>query len=225
MRAARLVTILLMLQDRGRVTAGELARALEVSVRTVHRDLEALSAGGVPVYAERGAAGGFQLLEGYRPRLGGFTTTEIEALWMLGDPPLARALGLEAARASAALKLIEALPEPQRAAARAAAARILVTDPPERTPGVPESWLRGLAEAATTGRVVRLTRPSRGVGATTEFEPLGLVRSGLDWHAVGRVDGEVTAVPLTEVTALASTARRFTPDGSFDLGAWWQRRA
>lgn len=225
MRAARLVTILLMLQDRGRVTAGELARALEVSVRTVHRDLEALSAGGVPIYAERGAAGGFRLLEGYRPRLGGFTSDEIEALWMLGDPPLARALGVEAARASAALKLIEALPEPQRAHARAAAARIFVTEPPERAPDIPGAWLRGLADAAATGRVVRLTRPSGNGDATAELEPLGLVRSGLDWHAVGRVDGAVTAVPLAGVTALESTGRRFVPDGSFDLGAWWRQRA
>lgn len=223
MRAARLVTILLMLQDRGRVTAGELARALEVSVRTVHRDLEALSAGGVPVYAERGAAGGFRLLEGYRPRLGGFTATEIEALWTLGDPPLARALGIEAARASAALKLVEALPGPQRTHARAAGARIYVTESPQGVPVVPETWLRGLAEAAATGRVVRLTRPSREPRAAAEFEPLGLVRCGLDWHAVGRFDGEVTAVPLAEVTALASTGRRFMPDGSFDVGAWWRQ--
>lgn len=205
------------------MTARELADALEVSVRTVHRDLEALSAGGVPVYAERGATGGFRLLEGYRTRLSGFTSEEIDALWTLGEPTLARVLGLEAARNSAALKLVEALPEPQRGRARAAAARVFVTEPPGHTSDLLEAWLRGLTEAASTGRVVRLRRRPDASSAATEFEPLGLVRSGVDWHAVGRLAGEITAVPLAEVAALTSTGQRFTPDWSFDVGSWWRQ--
>ncbi|MDA1240959.1 MAG: HTH domain-containing protein [Chloroflexi bacterium] len=224
MRATRLVTILLMLQERGQVTAAEVARALEVSVRTVYRDMEALSSGGIPIYAERGVTGGFRLLEGYRPHLGGFTTDEVTALWMLGDPPLARALGLESARASAALKLIGALPEAQRAQARAASGGIHITDgdPPAAHH---ESWLRGLRRAAVEGRVVRIAlTPGAAASTEFEFEPLGLVRAGTSWHGVGRQAGSMRSVALADIAAVSATAGRFLVE-PFDIANWWKSRA
>ena len=110
MRASRLLSILTTLQARGQVTAPELAEACEVSVRTIYRDIDALAAAGIPVYADRGAEGGYRLLDGYRVRLNGLSQPEAEALFMTGLPGPAAALGLDAAMLAAQTKLMAALP-------------------------------------------------------------------------------------------------------------------
>src|SRR2546429_3632420 len=110
MRASRLLSILTTLQARGQVTAPELAEACEVSVRTIYRDIDALAAAGIPVYAERGAEGGYRLLDGYRVRLNGLSQPEAEALFMTGLPGPAAAPGLHAAMLAAQTKLMAALP-------------------------------------------------------------------------------------------------------------------
>ncbi|KUJ68402.1 DNA-binding transcriptional regulator [Streptomyces albus subsp. albus] len=186
MKSDRLLSIMLLLQTRGRVPAGELAERLEVSVRTIYRDVAALSAAGVPVYAERGRHGGIALLPGFRTDVTGLTRDETRALFVLAAQGAHQALGLDGALGSALRKVMAALPAAHRPTAELTSRRILVD---------PVGWLAGprteadldvLHTAVFTDRRVRIRyRHSGGTrlrGYTVD--PYGLVSKAGVWYLV-----------------------------------------
>ena len=186
MKADRLLSILLLLQTRGRVPAHELAERLEVSVRTIYRDVEALSASGVPVYAERGRHGGIELLAGFRTDVTGLTADESRALFILAAQGAHAALGLDAALGSALRKVTAALPAPYRPAAEVTSRRILVDA--TRWKGGPQKAvdLEVLQDAVFADRRLRLRYRHSGEPEprTYTVDPYGLVSKAGVWYLV-----------------------------------------
>lgn len=189
MRAARLIKMVLLLQSRQPMTAAELARELEVSERTVTRDAQALSEAGVPVYADRGRAGGYRLVGGYRTRLTGLARGEAEALFLSGVPGALRDMGLEDAASAARLKVSAALLPAVRDAPRTAAQRFHLDAPAWfREPTVPP-LLPAVADAVWSDLVltVRYRRAEGGPEVVRELEPYGLVLKAGAWYLFARV--------------------------------------
>ncbi|MFB7165571.1 helix-turn-helix transcriptional regulator [Streptomyces sp. NPDC056121] len=186
MKSDRLLSILLLLQTRGRVAAPELAERLEVSVRTIYRDIEALSASGVPVYAERGRHGGIALLPGYRTDVTGLTADESRALFILAAQGAHSALGLDSAFRSALRKVMAALPEPHRPAAELTSRRILVEASRWRGGPMPAVDLGVLQEAVLAERRLRLRYRHSGTDTprTYTVDPYGLVSKAGVWYLV-----------------------------------------
>ncbi|WP_329231062.1 YafY family protein [Streptomyces canus] len=186
MKSDRLLSILLLLQTRGRVTASELAARLEVSVRTIYRDIEALSTSGVPVYAERGRHGGVELLAGFRTDVTGLTADESRALFILAAQGAHAALGLDSALGSALRKVMAALPAPHRPAAEATSRRILVDA--TRWKGGPQRSvdLATLQDAVFADRRLRLRYRHSGERETRTYtvDPYGLVAKAGVWYLV-----------------------------------------
>src|SRR5215469_7948357 len=176
MRASRLLSLLLLLQTRGRMTAQELASELEVSVRTIYRDVEALSTAGVPLYGDAGHAGGYQLLGGYRTRLTGFTPAEAEALFLSGLPGPAAELGLGSVLAAATLKLRAALPASLRENADRLSERFYLDAPGWYTQSADVPPLPTVAPAVWDRQVneIRYPRWKEPAGVIRKIEPYGL---------------------------------------------------
>lgn len=189
-RASRLVALLLLLQARGRMTAAGLASELEVSPRTIQRDVEALAAAGVPVYSERGRDGGYRLVGGYRSRLTGLDPDEARALVAVGTAAPARELGLGQALMSARLKLIASLPAGLRDEMSAAASRFHLDAPGWFTRQRPVPFLDALAEGVFGDLVVEARYRGRSGPRARRLEPLGLVLKAGTWYVVARGDGE-----------------------------------
>ncbi|MFC0602367.1 helix-turn-helix transcriptional regulator [Streptomyces palmae] len=186
MKSDRLLSIMLLLQTRGRVPAGELAERLEVSVRTIYRDVAALSAAGVPVYAERGRHGGIALLPGFRTDVTGLTQDEARALFVLAAQGVHQALGLHGALGSALRKVMAALPAPHRPTAELTSRRILV-DPVGWLAGPrPEADLDTLHAAVLTDRRLRISYRHGGETRPRGYtvDPYGLVSKAGVWYLV-----------------------------------------
>ncbi|WP_329582296.1 WYL domain-containing protein [Kitasatospora sp. NBC_01250] len=208
MRADRLLALLLLLQNRGRLTAATLAAELEVSVRTVYRDVEALGAAGVPVVTERGPAGGYRLLEGYRTRLTGLTDAEAGSLFLAGAPGPARDLGLGAALTAAQLKLQAALPEQAAARARRIQDRFHLDAPAWFREAEQVPWLGDLARAVWEQQVVRCHYRRWGGEVRRELRALGLVLKSGIWYLVA------LAEPQPQPEAVAEGAGPEGAEGS-----------
>jgi predicted DNA-binding transcriptional regulator YafY len=224
-RASRLVSVLLLLQARGQLTAGELARELEVSERTIHRDVEALSASGVPIYAERGAQGGIRLVDGYRTRLTGMTGEEAEALFLAGIPGPAAELGLGTVVAAAQLKVLASLPPELRARASRLVERFHLDAGDWFRRSQPVPHLGALSDAVWNATRIAIDY-DRGEGPTRRLlEPLGLVLKAGTWYVVAAVDGQVRTYRVSRVVAAEPVAERFERPHGFDLGGYWAEAA
>ncbi|MEV4602191.1 YafY family protein [Amycolatopsis sp. NPDC049253] len=223
MRASRLLTVLLLLQNRGRMTAEELAAELEVSVRTVYRDIDALSASGVPVYADRGRTGGYQLVDGYRTRLTGLTEEEAQSLSLAGLPVAAAELGLGTVLAAAQLKLYAALPKELRSRAGRVAERFYLDVP---------GWHRGIeslpvlsavADAVWSSHRIRIRYERWGQREVERvLEPLGLILKAGNWYLAGRCEGSDRTYRISRILDLTDLGEAFERPADFDLPHYWQ---
>jgi predicted DNA-binding transcriptional regulator YafY len=221
MRASRLVTLLLLLQTRGRLTAAELAGELEVSVRTVHRDVEALSQAGVPIYAERGPHGGIRLVDGYRTRLTGMTPDEAEALFLSGIPGPAAELGLGTVVTAARLKVLAALPPELRTRASRLVERFHLDASGWFQAGEPVPHLGVLSGAVWETRRVEIDYERGDRRVSRVLEPLGLVLKAGVWYLVAATDGQVRTYRVSRVSAARPLPDRFVRPAPFDLAAFW----
>ena len=225
MRASRLLTILMILQTRGRTSAETLAGELEVSVRTVYRDIDQLSAAGVPVYAETGRNGGFALLDGWKTRLNGLTAPEARALFFSGLPGPAGELGLGEEAAAAELKLLAALPADWQAEARRMSARFHLDPQGWFQIGHKPEFLKLVAEAVWSETRIAIRYESWTETRDRVIEPLGLVLKGGIWYVVARREGNIRTYRLSQILSLANTGERFERPRDFDLPAYWAEAA
>ncbi len=225
MQASRLLSILMVLQARGRTTAETLAQQFEVSVRTIHRDIEQLSAAGVPVYADRGRNGGFDLLDGYRTKLTGLLPDEAAALFLSGLPGPAAELGLADLMTTAQLKLTAALPEGARATAKRVASRFHL-DPVGWFQGAADArFLPGLADAAWNDKRVELRYRRWNDRVTRKVQPLGLVLKGGVWYLVAQAGEQVRTYKVAHIDRLKVLEDRFQRSADFDLARFWTAAA
>jgi predicted DNA-binding transcriptional regulator YafY len=223
MLASRLLAILMILQARGRASARELAAEFEVSVRTIHRDIDQLSAADIPVYAERGRTGGFALLDGYRTRLTGLTQSEAEALFLVGLPGPAAELGVSDALSAARLKLLAALPAHIRPGADRIAARFHLDPAPWFRAGDPLPALETIARAVWSARVLRLRYSAGGEARLRRLSPLGLVLKAGTWYLVAQGGKTLRTYRVANIADAEITEEPFERPKRFDLAVHWNR--
>ncbi|MBT2396345.1 YafY family protein [Streptomyces sp. ISL-100] len=225
MRADRLLSLLLLLQNRGRMTAPELAAELGVSVRTVYRDVEALGASGVPVYADRGPVGGYRLMDGYRTRLTGLTSDEAGSLHFAGMPAAAAELGLAADLTTAQLKLGAALPDGLGERTRRVQERFHLDAPAWFRDADPAPYLAEVAGAVWRQRLLRVHYRSWRGDVHRQLGPLGVVLKGGNWYLVADAGESVRTYRVSRMLAAEALEEGFERPAGFDLAAYWQESA
>jgi predicted DNA-binding transcriptional regulator YafY len=223
MRADRLLALIMLLQTRGRMSAAQLARELEVCERTIYRDIVALSAAGIPVYGEAGPAGGYQLLDSYRTSLTGLSESEARALFMLNSPgPLAK-LGLSQDLKAAMLKLTAALPESRRQDEARVRQRYYIDSSWWSQAEEPLPHLQTIQQAIWEDRQLAITYiPLFDVQIERVVDPYGLAAKSGDWYLVFARRGRVRARRVSDLLEARLSAEKFVRPADFELGAFWQ---
>lgn len=222
MRADRLISLLMLLQTKGQMTAQELAQRLEVSTRTIYRDLDALSAAGVPVYAERGPHGGCALLDSYRTNLTGLTEYEVRALFMFTVPGLLADLGVKKESDAAMLKLTAALPAPFQKDAEQVRQRIHLDPAPWFRPSEPVPYLQLVQQALWQECRLRMDyRQGDGQWIKQLIDPYGLVAKAGIWYVVAAIYSRITVYRVSRIQEATLTGSRFQRPDDFDLAAYW----
>jgi predicted DNA-binding transcriptional regulator YafY len=218
-RAERLVALLFLLQQRKRATAAELAAALEVSERTVYRDVEALLAAGVPLWTEQGRAGGIRLLDGWRSRLDGLTGREAAAIFAM--PSLLADVGLGSALSAAQAKVLAGLPAELREYASRVASLFHLDAPGWFQQAESATQLTVVAEAVAASRRLRMAYQRGSTVVTRELDPLGLVVKAGVWYLVGRVGDDIRTYRVARVVSAEVLADSFERPADFVLPSWW----
>lgn len=222
MRASRLLSIMITLQVRGRVTAQALADEFEVSVRTIYRDIDELSGSGVPVFADRGPGGGFQLLDGYRTRLTGLTPSEAETMLLAGLPGPAAAMGLAEPLAAARLKLLAALPSGAVDSASRIGDRFHLDAVDWYRHAPPPAHLPAIAQAVWQDRRLSIRYESWSATTNRTVDPLGLVMKAGSWYLVARTKRSLRTFKISNVLEMDVLDETFTAPPGFDLAKHWQ---
>jgi predicted DNA-binding transcriptional regulator YafY len=224
MRADRLISLLLLLQTRGRMTAQALAAELEVSERTIYRDIDALSTSGVPVYGERGPEGGYALLDGYRTSLTGLTADEMRAFFMLSMPAPLADLGIGPDIKTALLKLSAALPTDRRQEEERVRQRFYLDATWWGQGNEPSPYVQTIQRAVWQDRrlVVSYERPP-AIHIEQVVEPYGLVAKAGVWYLVYAVSGQMRALRVSQLQSARILDETFTRSKDLDLVAFWQQ--
>ncbi|QII04856.1 YafY family transcriptional regulator [Rhodococcoides fascians A25f] len=217
MRSARLLRIMLLLQQGRTATAQSLADQVEVSVRTIYRDIGALGAAGVPLWTETGPGGGIRLLDGWQSALTGMTGIETSALMLLGMPSIAADLGLSDVTAAAESKLLGALPVPLRASAQLWRERVHVDVPGWFTVPAANDVVPVLARAVLGGREIEMAYR----GGRRVVGPLGLVVKASVWYLVATRGERVLSFRVDRIGSVTESKTPVVRPEGFDLAQWW----
>lgn len=222
MRANRLISLILLLQTRGKMTARKLAETLEVSERTIYRDLESLSAAGVPVYAEKGPGGGIALLESYRTTLTGLTADEARALFMLTIPAPLEQLGISRELNSALLKLSAALPPERRLDEERTRQRFYLDAAWWSDQADPAPYLHLVQQALWHDQMLKLSyRTFFDAVIEVTVNPMGLVAKASVWYLVFARENAYHVVRVSHILSAEMLPETFTRPTDFDLPAFW----
>ena len=220
MRAGRLISLMIRLQARGRFTAAEMARELEVSVRTIYRDIDQLSAVGIPMITERGCNGGFKLVDGFRAQLGPLTQTEAETLFLSALPSAAAELGLADQMESARSKLLTALPG--GAKTQRFGARFHIDTKGWFRASEPVALLPTIADAVRRSQWLKIRYATDSHAATRRVGPAGLVLKGGIWYLVAQQAEAFRSYRVARISEAEVLAAHLHP-ADFDLPAYWTR--
>lgn len=220
MRAARALEMLLLLQRKGRMPAHQLAHTLEVSERTILRDVAVLSEAGVPIYTTQGVHGGIELLDGFQTNLTGMTTDEAEAVFLAGQPQVAHRLGLGAPTRTVRTKLLNAL-APALAEEAAAIEDWFIHDPdPWSGNQIPHGELRRIARAIRRRRKIEVTI---GINPAKTVTPLGLALKAGSWHLIHMTRTQAEVLNIDRLLATRITRAAFEIPADFRLSDFWQQ--